>query len=91
MDVVADLGVYGPDGYTLSSESSGLLRKDTIPSIDLSLEHATIDALASSTVDEYGFIVHPGDFAYADDWYLKSQNLGDGKDAFHAILEQVYD
>ncbi|PCH08063.1 Hypothetical protein PENO1_009020 [Penicillium occitanis (nom. inval.)] len=90
MNVVADLGVYGPDGYTLSSNSSGLLRKDTIPSIDPSLEHATIGALAN-TVDDYEFIIHPGDFAYADDWYLKPQNLGDGKDAYQAILEQFYD
>ncbi|KAF4967684.1 hypothetical protein F66182_17907, partial [Fusarium sp. NRRL 66182] len=91
MNMVADLGIYGPHGYTLNSDSSGLLRKDTIPSIDPSLEHATIGALASSTVDEYGFIIYPGDFTYADDWYLEPQNLGDGKDAYQAILEQFYD
>lgn len=83
MDVVIDLGVYGSDGFTTS-------KRDTIPSIQPALNHSTIGALAR-TVDDYELVIHPGDFAYADDWYLKIQNLLDGKDAYQAILENFYD
>ena len=82
--VVIDLGVYGEDGYTINS------KRDTIPNIQPELEHATIGALAS-TVDEYEFVLHPGDLAYADDWILKVKNLFSGEKAFQAILEQFYD
>ncbi|KAH9844979.1 Metallo-dependent phosphatase [Teratosphaeria destructans] len=83
MSVVIDLGVYGEDGYTTT-------KRDEIPSIQPALEHATIGALANST-DEYEVIFHPGDFAYADDWYLTLDNLLDGEDAYQAILENFYD
>ena len=83
---VADLGIYGPDGYTITSPNQ---RRD-IPSVDPSLSHTTIDRLVK-TADEYEFVIHPGDFAYADDWYLKPQNLFNGKDAYQAILENFYD
>ena len=86
VNAIIDLGVYGPDGFTVSEKT----KKDTIPSINPTLNHSTIDRLAQ-TVDDYEFIIHPGDFAYADDWYLKFQNLLDGKDAYQAILEQFYD
>ena len=82
MDVVVDLGVYGADGFTTT-------KRDTIPSIQPALEHTTIGSLAN-TVDDYEFVIHPGDFAYADDWYLKLGNLLDGKNAYEAILEQFY-
>ncbi|KAJ5378112.1 uncharacterized protein N7496_005521 [Penicillium cataractarum] len=83
MDVVIDLGVYGKDGYTTS-------KRDTAPVIEPELNHTTIGALAR-TVDDYEIVIHPGDFAYADDWYLKFSNLLDGKEAYQAILEQFYD
>lgn len=83
MDIVIDLGVYGSDGFTTT-------KRDTIPSIQPALNHSTIGALAR-TVDDYELVIHPGDFAYADDWYLKVQNLLDGKDAYQAILENFYD
>nr|POE58655.1 acid phosphatase [Quercus suber] len=83
MDVVIDLGVYGADGFTTS-------KRDTIPNIEPSLNHSTIGSLAK-TVDEYEFVLHPGDFAYADDWFLNADNLLDGKDAYEAILENFYD
>lgn len=83
MSVVIDLGVYGADGYTTS-------KRDTIPYITPSLNHTTIARLAQN-VDNYELILHPGDFAYADDWYLKLKNLLDGEDAYEAILEQFYD
>ncbi|KAJ5691850.1 hypothetical protein N7462_001273 [Penicillium macrosclerotiorum] len=85
MDVVIDLGVYGKDGYTTSSK-----KKDTIPVIEPELNHTTIGALAR-TVDDYEIVIHPGDFAYADDWYLKFSNILQGKEAYQAILEQFYD
>ncbi|UJO25237.1 Acid phosphatase [Fulvia fulva] len=83
MDVVIDLGVYGPDGYTTT-------KRDTIPSIQPELNHTTIGRLAK-TVNDYELVIHPGDFAYADDWYLKPGNLLDGKDAYQAILEGFYE
>ncbi|KAI5864185.1 Metallo-dependent phosphatase [Durotheca rogersii] len=86
MNVVIDLGVYGADGFTIKQDER---KRDTIPQIDPSLNHTTINQLAK-TVDDYEFIVHPGDFAYADDWFLKPKNLFDGEDAFQAILEQFY-
>jgi hypothetical protein len=43
-------------------------RGDSIPQVQPELDHATIGALAR-TVNEYEFVLHPGDFAYADDWY----------------------
>jgi acid phosphatase type 7 len=87
MNAVIDMGVYGADGYTIDMD---MTKRDTIPYIPPSLNHTTIGRLAS-TVDDYEFIVHPGDFAYADDWYLKVKNLLDGTNAFEAILENFYD
>lgn len=83
MDVVIDLGVYGKDGYTTT-------KRDTAPVVEPELNHTTIGALAR-TVDDYEIVIHPGDFAYADDWYLKFANIFDGKEAYQAILEQFYD
>ena len=83
MDVVIDLGVYGADGFTTS-------KRDTIPTIDPSLTHTTIGRLAD-TIDDYEFVLHPGDFAYADDWYLSLKNLFSGEAAYEAILENFYD
>ncbi|KAF3403369.1 Acid phosphatase [Talaromyces pinophilus] len=83
LDVVIDLGVYGADGYTAT-------KRDDIPTIQPELNHTTIGRLAA-TVDDYEIVLHPGDFAYADDWYEKPHNLLDGKDAYQAILEQFYD
>ncbi|KAI1500379.1 Metallo-dependent phosphatase-like protein [Biscogniauxia marginata] len=87
MNAIIDLGVYGVDGYTIGMDQT---KRDTIPSIDPSLNHTTIGRLAT-TVDDYEFVIHPGDLAYADDWLLKGKNLFDGQDAFQAILEQFYD
>ncbi|KAJ5931081.1 hypothetical protein N7466_006574 [Penicillium verhagenii] len=87
LDVVIDLGVYGADGFTISSTSS---KKDTIPYVQPELNHTTIGRLAE-TVDDYEFVIHPGDFAYADDWYEKISNLLDGTEAYQSILEQFYD
>ncbi|KAI1080837.1 Metallo-dependent phosphatase [Whalleya microplaca] len=86
MNAVIDMGVYGADGYTIGMDER---KRDTIPLVDPSLNHTTINQLAN-TINDYEFIVHPGDFAYADDWYLKPKNLLDGENAFQAILENFY-
>lgn len=85
-NAVIDLGVYGVDGYTIASNKA---KRDIIPSIDPSLNHTTIGRLAN-TIDDYEFVVHPGDLAYADDWFYKPKNLFDGTDAYAAIVEQFF-
>lgn len=86
INAVIDLGVYGQDGFTIEGDKT---KKDVIPSIDPSLNHTTIGRLAN-TVDDYEFIIHPGDFAYADDWILTPANLLDSENAYQAILENFY-
>jgi acid phosphatase type 7 len=81
-DVVIDLGVYGQDGYTTT-------KRDTIPNIQPALNHTTIGSMAEN-VNNYELVIHPGDFAYADDWYLTLSNLLSGKSAYEAILENFY-
>ncbi|KAG5933388.1 hypothetical protein E4U53_001016 [Claviceps sorghi] len=87
INAIIDLGVYGEDGYTIEMDKS---KRDTIPYIPPSLNHTTIRRLAD-TINDYEFVIHPGDLAYADDWLLRGHNALDGKDAFQAILEQFYD
>jgi acid phosphatase len=77
--IVVDLGVYGKNGYTTHN-------KRDIPKIEPALNHTTIGAIAN-TVDEYEFVIHPGDFAYADDWYYEDTNLLDETNVFESILE----
>ncbi|GAD97726.1 hypothetical protein NECHADRAFT_87328 [Paecilomyces variotii No. 5] len=86
INAVIDMGVYGADGYTIQMDQT---KRDTIPSIDPSLNHTTIGRLAE-TVDDYEFIIWPGDYAYADDWYLKPKNVLDGTNAYEAILEEFF-
>ncbi|KAL3475534.1 Metallo-dependent phosphatase-like protein [Aspergillus californicus] len=87
INAVIDLGVYGEDGFTIQGNKA---KKDTIPTINPALNHTTIGRLAT-TVDDYEFVIHPGDFAYADDWFLSLGNLFDGENAYQAILENFYD
>lgn len=82
MNVVADLGVYGADGFTTD-------KRDLIPTIEPALNHSTIGRLAE-TIDDYEFVIHPGDFGYADKWYERKQNRNDGEAAYESILEQFY-
>ncbi|KAL3965508.1 hypothetical protein ACCO45_002512 [Purpureocillium lilacinum] len=83
INAIIDLGVYGQDGYTIKGDLS---KRDTIPYIPL---RSTTPP--STTVDDYEFVIHPGDLGYADDWILRPKNLFHGKDAFQAILETFYD
>lgn len=87
MNAIIDLGVYGSDGYTITGNPSR--KRSDVPSIPASLNHTTIANLAK-TIDSYEAIIHPGDFAYADDWIEKPHNVGDGANAYQAILEQFY-
>jgi len=87
LSAVIDLGVYGADGFTIEMDQT---KRDTIPSIQPSLNHTTIGRLATN-INNYELVVHPGDFAYADDWYLKPKNWFDGVNAYEAIIEQFYD
>ncbi|KAK0545822.1 hypothetical protein OC846_005274 [Tilletia horrida] len=82
---VVDLGVYGKDGFTISSAS----QRDMIPTVDPALNHTTIGRLATLS-SGYDFVVHPGDLAYADDWMETASNLLDGKNAYEAIIENFY-
>ncbi|KAK3371546.1 Metallo-dependent phosphatase-like protein [Lasiosphaeria ovina] len=86
MNAVIDLGVYGRDGYTIKADKR---RRDDIPAVDPSLNHTTIHRLAQ-TINDYEFIVHPGDIGYADDWILKAHNWFDGKDGYQAITEDFF-
>ncbi|GAB1201059.1 hypothetical protein APSETT444_010446 [Aspergillus pseudonomiae] len=87
MNAVIDLGVYGRVGYTVASDN---VNRDNIPNMQPELKHTTVERLAK-TVDDYEVIIHPGDFAYAEDWLLTPSNLLHGKEAYQAILEQFYD
>lgn len=82
MVTLADLGIYGQDGYTTK-------KREEIPQVQPALNHTTIGALAKS-VNNYEFLIHPGDFAYADDWIEDPTNYLDPQNAYTAIIEQFY-
>lgn len=67
--IVTDLGVYGQNGYYTHSKRS------LSPTIQPELNHTTIGALAS-TVNDYDFVVHAGDFAYESNLSRIIWNLG---------------
>ncbi|CAN8096484.1 unnamed protein product [Discula destructiva] len=87
-NVVIDLGVYGADGFTVDVDGDAG-RKLSIPDVDPSLNHTTIGRL-QDTFDDYEWVLHPGDFGYADDWYLTPSLAADGVNAYEAILEEFY-
>ena len=91
ISVVVDLGVYGANGYTVSGSKSSNAKnsQQPIPSVDPELDHTTIARLAD-TINQYEFIIHPGDFAYADDWYYQPNNVLSGTEEYQAIIEQFY-
>jgi hypothetical protein len=45
MNAVIDLGVYGADGYTIAQDNA---KRDTIPQVDPSLNHTTINVRLST-------------------------------------------
>ncbi|KND90873.1 Acid phosphatase [Tolypocladium ophioglossoides CBS 100239] len=87
MNAIIDLGVYGADGYTIQMDMS---KRDTIPFISPSMNHTTISRLAE-TINDYEFIIHPGDMGYADDWGMVPADIDDSQNAYQAILEQFFD
>lgn len=113
-DVVIDLGVYGENGFTVTS--SGALpseknkphkkrmmmmkrRRDVQEanpagaeplSIEPELNHSTISRLVTN-FDDSEFVLHPGDFGYADEWQKVKYSKSESKDAYQVILEQFYD
>lgn len=84
MSIVVDLGVYGTDGYTESS------KRAATPAVEPQLAHATIGRLADN-FNNYELVLHPGDYAYADDWSLNSDDLSSGTNAYASILENFFD
>ncbi|KAJ5180884.1 hypothetical protein N7492_004094 [Penicillium capsulatum] len=83
MNVVIDLGVYGKDGFKIS-------KGDDISYAQPEFNHTTIGHL-TDTLSDYEVVIHPGDFAYADDWYLKLPSVKEGQEAYQSILEQFYE
>lgn len=88
--IVIDMGTMGPLGLsnTTGTGSGGAL---------LPGERNTIDALKAN-MDEYKFIWHPGDIAYADDWlreeiegYLPSTPVEEGYKVYESILNGFYE
>lgn len=86
---LGDMGAMGPLGLS-----------DTGPSSDDAIlasgEQNTMQSLIS-TLDQYEFIIHGGDLAYADYW-LKEEladylpfNLTSGPEMYEAILNEFYD
>ncbi|VVT48656.1 uncharacterized protein SAPINGB_P001886 [Magnusiomyces paraingens] len=87
--VAVDLGTMGPLGLseTTGKGDGGVL---------LPGERNTIKALADNK-DEFEFMWHPGDIAYADYWlkeelhgYL-AKNISTGYQVYESILNQFYD
>ncbi|KAJ7853904.1 Metallo-dependent phosphatase-like protein [Mycena leptocephala] len=90
---VVDMGVFGPDG--LSTRQMSYTGKAVVNSLNPG-DHTTIQALVA-TASQYEFILHPGDFAYADAW-LSELNLGyingtqaQGPQIYEGLLEQFFD
>lgn len=76
--VAIDIGLFGQDGFSNTSNNAP------------SQNHPSVERL-QALADTYEFVVHPGDFAYADDWYENPNDLLAGPDSYEAILEQFYD
>ncbi|CAK7274711.1 hypothetical protein SEPCBS57363_006302 [Sporothrix epigloea] len=85
--VVIDMGVYGQDGFTLASSAK---RGEPVPKINPELNHTTIWQLAQS-INKYDFVLHPGDFAYADNFAQVIGLQSDPADGYETILEQFYE
>ncbi|KAF8307935.1 Metallo-dependent phosphatase [Clavulina sp. PMI_390] len=91
--LVIDMGVFGPDG--LSSRTTSYTNL-TVPYPLKPGEHTTIQRLVAMK-DQYEFVLHPGDFAYADSWYQEYKlgyingSLADGAAMYQGLNEQFFD
>ncbi|KAM0750698.1 putative acid phosphatase [Meredithblackwellia eburnea MCA 4105] len=89
---VIDMGVFGPDGL---SERTTAYNGAKITNALAPGEHTTIERLIADAPN-YNFIIHPGDFAYADAW-LKEQvltyingSVSDGPSIYEGMNEQFW-
>lgn len=87
--VVIDMGTMGPLGL---SETAGKGAGGTL----LPGERNTVDALVDH-FEEFKFVWHPGDIAYADYWlkeeiqgYLPNTTIADGYKVYNSILNEFY-
>lgn len=85
---LADLGLYGEYGYEIGSANKDVPRNDK--------NHDTVYSL-ERLIDRYDFIMHPGDYAYADDWYENCPNIKNVLNAsvvqgtsYEAVLEWYF-
>jgi len=90
---LVDMGVFGPDG--LSTRQMSFTGKAITNQLNPG-DHTTIQSLAA-IASQYEFILHPGDFAYADAW-LSELNLGyingtqaQGPQIYEGLNEQFFD
>ncbi|KAJ7635398.1 Metallo-dependent phosphatase-like protein [Roridomyces roridus] len=90
---VIDMGVFGPDGLSTRPTSfTGMPIPDQLKPGD----HTTIQALAA-TLAQYEFILHPGDFAYADSWLFElglgyiNGTQAQGPAIYEGLIEQFFD
>ncbi|KAL8292964.1 hypothetical protein RQP46_000658 [Phenoliferia psychrophenolica] len=90
--VVVDMGVFGPDG--LSERNMTYTGQAVANSLSMG-EHTTIDRLVKDS-DNYAFVVHPGDFGYADAW-LKEElvnyingTIAQGPEIYEGLNEQFW-
>ncbi|KAF8307936.1 Metallo-dependent phosphatase [Clavulina sp. PMI_390] len=91
--LVIDLGVFGPDGLSTRNTSS------TNKTITYPLkpgEHTTIQRLMAMS-DVFDFVVHPGDFGYADKWHKELKlgyipgSMNESTSLYEGLIEQFYD
>ncbi|KAI5476675.1 Metallo-dependent phosphatase-like protein [Pseudohyphozyma bogoriensis] len=88
-----DMGIFGIDG--LSTRTTGYTGKAISSPLQIG-EHTTIQRLVEMQ-DEYEFVLHPGDFAYADAWSkeLKANYINgttaDGVQIYEGLTEQFFD
>ncbi|KAF8307932.1 Metallo-dependent phosphatase [Clavulina sp. PMI_390] len=90
--LVIDMGVFGPDGLSTRTTS---YTNQTITFPLKPGEHTTIQRMLAMK-DQYEFVLHPGDFAYADSWF-KEYSLGyingsvaDGAAMYEGLNEQFF-
>lgn len=88
--VVVDMGTMGELGLSeeVGEDAGGALKPG---------EQNTIQSLLAS-IDEFEFLWHPGDIAYADYWlkeeiqhYLPNTTIADGYKVYEQILNAFYD
>lgn len=90
--VVVDMGTMGPQGLTTKA-GKGVASTNVLQSS----QNNTIQSL-TEVVDEFEFLWHPGDIAYADYWlkeeiqgFLPNTTIAEGYKVYESILNDFYD